>query len=677
MNKYPTAKQTANKKSKLKLLDCVLSFDIETTTTDDAAFIYLWQFCENGDFIYGRYIEEFVDYLDEFAELNELNENKKAVIFVHNLSYEWQFIKHYFTIEKAFFMDSHDVLYFETPQYIFKCTYHLTNLSLRNWAKSINDIPVLKTSLEYKKIRYPWTPLTVEELEYAKNDVLIIYYGIKEKLKNDTLYSLPLTATGYVRRNFRNSCKNDKEWAEFYRSQQMDAKRYMLYRAAFFGGQVFLNPIFYNKIIRGVHSFDKASDYPYQLVAKEYPKDRGCYISDLDMFDFLTIIERGDLWVAKITFTNFKLNKYSYPFIQKYKCLHIENGRFESGRVISADMLQIVLTSIDFNSASLFYSFNILKIHEIIVHKKKGLLPKVFRNLCLKNYANKTKYKNDSEHIIEYKASKSDNNSAYGMTVTDMLRDAFELNEDLTVTVTRSSSLSVDEIQTKLDKFYKNKNNFLPYSIGVFCVAHARADLVEPIAEMKMDFVYCDTDCVKCFEDYSEYFTKINKNIYNYLSTLYSEEDFAPKDIKGVRHCIGAWECESPPGGYRFRGYGAKKYIVAENDKRTATVAGCSKQGILNYYRVKGKDPLIAFDELTEIPPTYSGRTSSTYIDEERVIYAEGRTITIPSCMLINEVPYTLAEIFDENKNALTISEEYKLDAILKEIDRRSEKCRD
>ena len=58
--------------------------------------------------------------------------------------------------------------------------------------------------LDYKKLFTPNTLLTMSELGYCYNDVMGLYEAIIYLLKEDTLVTIPLTSTGYVRRECRN-----------------------------------------------------------------------------------------------------------------------------------------------------------------------------------------------------------------------------------------------------------------------------------------------------------------------------------------------------------------------------------------------------------------------------------------------------------------------------------------
>ena len=87
------------------------SFDIETSSFkayDDkgqeikCATMYIWQFGLNGSVIFGRTWDEFFELLGILQQSLDLSEEKHLVIYVHNLGYEFQWIKQWIHWDKVF-----------------------------------------------------------------------------------------------------------------------------------------------------------------------------------------------------------------------------------------------------------------------------------------------------------------------------------------------------------------------------------------------------------------------------------------------------------------------------------------------------------------------------------------------------------------------------------------------
>ena len=99
----------------VKYLNVAVAFDTETTSFYESyidekgkiikrkrACVYLWQFGFIDTVYFGRKIEDFADFLLELKEKFKLNSKKKIIIYVHNLSFDFQFISEYFSVTDIF-----------------------------------------------------------------------------------------------------------------------------------------------------------------------------------------------------------------------------------------------------------------------------------------------------------------------------------------------------------------------------------------------------------------------------------------------------------------------------------------------------------------------------------------------------------------------------------------------
>ena len=120
----------SNKKTKYFNVPC--SFDIETSSffrstgngeQEKAAIMYEWTFGIYGAVIVGREWGEFVSMLETiFNELNLTNE-KRLIVYVHNLSYEFQFMRKWFEWDKVFSIDNRKPIYSLTTSGVeFRCS---------------------------------------------------------------------------------------------------------------------------------------------------------------------------------------------------------------------------------------------------------------------------------------------------------------------------------------------------------------------------------------------------------------------------------------------------------------------------------------------------------------------------------------------------------------------------
>ena len=121
------------------------AFDIETTTiTEDCknptGFMYHWQFAiYNGSkmlIIYGRRWEEFTKLLQSLQDIYGTCK-KRFVIYVHNLGYEYQFIKDFIGEHKVFASKPHKPISVRCESGIeFRCSWFNTNMTLEKACKN-------------------------------------------------------------------------------------------------------------------------------------------------------------------------------------------------------------------------------------------------------------------------------------------------------------------------------------------------------------------------------------------------------------------------------------------------------------------------------------------------------------------------------------------------------------
>lgn len=96
-------------------------------------------------------------------------------------------------------------------------------------------------------------------------------------------------------------------------------------------------------------------------------------------------------YLVNVTFKNIKC-KYQNNFISYSKCNEISGGRYDNGRVISADELTMTLTDVDLKFIFKTYKFENYTFNEVYF-ATKDYLPIEFLNFILEKYENKTKFK--------------------------------------------------------------------------------------------------------------------------------------------------------------------------------------------------------------------------------------------------------------------------------------------
>ena len=231
---------------------------------------YIWQVSYNDKVYYGR---EFDDLYYVFADLRK---DVQYICWVHNLSYEFQFLCNIFEWKNVFARSPHKVMKCtpkEFPNIEFRCSYFLTRLSLETWG---NDLGVykLKGDLDYESIRTPLTKLTEKEMAYCERDCQVVYTGIQKYVKQyGDQFNIPLTQTGTVRREVKTRLIKDWRYRRFIKILvPADADEYRILQEIFSGGYTHANRKHAGKTITGIiEHYDFASSYPTVMLAEKYP----------------------------------------------------------------------------------------------------------------------------------------------------------------------------------------------------------------------------------------------------------------------------------------------------------------------------------------------------------------------------------------------------------------------
>ena len=246
-------------------------------------------------------------------------------------------------------------------------------------------------------------------------------------------------------------------------------------------------------------------------------------------------------------------------------------------------------------------------------------MPKPILQCVLDFYAGKTELKGVDGKEIEYALLKELLNSLFGMTVTDIYKPQYTVND------MQEWVCDIPDIEKTIEQYNKSKNRFLFYVWGVFITAYARRNLFSAIYELKNDLVYVDTDSAKFlnYENHKEWFEKYNEHITRKIkhSCNINHLDYNktnPKTKDGEHKPMGVWEID---GIYRlFKTLGAKRYAYFIGDKFMFTVAGCGKKKGSEYlYSISQNDfdCMNKFNNEMYIPPEHTGKMTHTYIDEE------------------------------------------------------------
>ena len=655
-----------NKKVAYYQIPC--SLDIETSSFikdgEKRATMYIGALDINHIIYFFRTWEEMGGLFDAIHEFFMLGENRRLLIYVHNLSYEFQFLRKWITWDKVFALSEREVVYAVSGGIEFRCSYKLSGYSLENLAK-IRKLPIKKLNedYDYKLLRTSQSELEEDVYKYLINDVEIIIYYIEQLLKEEKEISrIPITKTQYVRRYTRNQCSSYK-YRKMIRNLEINIEEYDYLKKAFAGGFTHANILNSNKIFEKVSSYDFTSSYPAVMLSEKFPmssSERLDNPSEKDIEDSIKYY----CCIIELELYNVESKFIADNPLSSSKCEITGKKEIDNGRIMSADKIKTVITEQDFMTIKEFYNIGDIKILTIYRYVK-NYLPTEFIKAILDLYKIKTELKGVDNRETEYLNSKEMLNSEYGMTVTDILRDTIEYKND-------EWGIGEMDIENEIDKYNNKFDRFMFYPWGVWVTAYARRNLFTAILELKGDYIYSDTDSVKFInrESHLDYFNRYNFMLEKKLEKAmkYHNLDMElvkPKTIEGKEKLIGEWDYD---GDYSyFKTLGAKRYMTVSKDTIVLTVSGLNKNYALpyildkcgiKYERQNGKCKMLGqpnikkvFDFFSEgmyIPKGKTGKNTHTYIDEEFgcvVKDYKGKYCKVheKSCIHLDEADYKLS----------------------------------
>jgi hypothetical protein len=605
--------------------NALFAFDIETSTVNDHNYMYIWQFGLKlpGKPAVAYYGRTWVDYCTFMRRLSAAIGDNHIKIFIHNMAYEFQYLRSFvqdLQISNVFLLDNRKPCKFVMLGNLeYYCSYKQTNMSLMALTKKYKVEHVKLPGYDYREVIYPDTPLTSEQLNYCENDVL----GLLEALETvnhvygDSVATMPLTNTGYVRRDVKESASDSM--LSMVRAMYPDENVYRLLVQAFRGGNTHASRFFAGDIIDNVHSYDRVSSYPAVQLCHKYPVKRfqPCK-PDSRLLQYMIAHDRPVL--VRIAFFGIEVYPHvSVPYIALAKVSRARGEIIDNGRILKADYIETTLTDIDYKIIKDTYSIGNEKVLELYV-SEYGMLPECFRAVIMDYYRQKTELKGIQGQELYYMKAKNKLNACYGMTATNPVRDKLSYDHD-------DYQREIPDITKEL-KIGAMKKPFLSYAWGVWCTAWARYELQVAINLCGDQFVYCDTDSVKYYGDVD--FTALNAHLQQ---LAIDNNAYAVRDAK--TYYLGVWEHD---GDYKqFRTWGAKKYAYTDDaDELHITISGVGKQGAKELQTIDNFKPGFVFRD---------SAGTRTIFDDDVSYYTymiDGHTVEHTSNIIIADVTYTV-----------------------------------
>lgn len=608
-----------------------ITFDIETTTIDEQTnFMYIWMICVANKFtMYGRRWYEWKEFIEILGDT-------EVKIFVHNLSYEFQYIRSILDFKErdVFCMKSRKVLKAKYRNIEFRCSYYLSNMSLGNWGAKlqIEHLKLDGEEFDYTKKRYPDDELSDKELEYAITDTIALYECVEKTLEIDgyTLKDLPLTSTGFVRNDAKRKVKKKRGLLKQIFPSLAQMK---LLREAFRGGDTHANRHYVGQILDTVYSYDRKSSYPDNGVNDKFPMTP--FKEETPTIYCLKELCKNDkiCWMATVELSNIRLKHswWGFPYLSISKTTELRHYVNDNGRVLSAESLVTSITDVDWKIITAEYDFDLISVKQLY-SAIYGNLPKEVKEVFIDYFQRKTELDGIPEQKVYYDKAKNKLNSVYGMMVQNPLKEDIVYN---------GYEYIKQEPNLEEKMVYYHKSGIWPYQWGVWITAWSRYRLHEGLWLAGEFGVYCDTDSVKSL-------VQLDFGAFNALRKKMSAKNGGKATSpEGKTYYLGMFEQE--PTYTKFITWGAKKYAYEIDGDLKITIAGVSKR--------KGAEELSRCGGIVALRPGFvfrlGGGNESTYNDVHLSnININGHDIELTANIAITPSTYTVS-ITDEYRQLL------------------------
>lgn len=609
-------------------------FDIETTNiiydNIKTAYMYIWQLSFNDFVLLGRTWEEFIQVITMVKRLNGLSKTNRIIIWIANLSFEFQFIRKRVNITRVFAKEKRKPMYAMIDDCIeLRDPLLISGGSLAQLAKDYTKTQKMVGDLDYTIKRTNKTPLSQKELQYCLNDVVILREWsefIFEKFIIPSKY-VPLTKTGLLRRKVKdNAPKGIKDAIEL--CMPSEKLYHVMMQWGFRGGYVHANICHTDTILTGVTSLDITSSYPAQMNHGYYPMGKFYRVSNIDKKQFYTLLKK-DCCLFGITFYDIS-STTNHSIESKSKCIELVNPVIDNGRVSSAKKMTVVINEIDYELYEKFYKWKRFTIH-FFYHTVRGKLPSYLLDVLNDEYLQKAKLKKEGKKDTqEYAIAKSNVNSAYGMTVTRM--------------VEKEIIYQNDEWEYDNSNFCYNeeiKKLFLLPQWGIYVTSHARKVLLSMVYEISQnsdgavdDIVYNDTDSIKLlnYEKHRHIIDDFNTKIIEKNKKIFDNPIF---------YDLGTFDNEGT--SERFKTLGAKRYLSDKNGIITPTIAGLPKNVLHSYCEKHNIDVFEFFTSGMTLDCEFSNKLTTRYNDTPHSDIIDGVEMTELSSVCLYEIPFKMS----------------------------------
>lgn len=601
----------------VKYLHLYCGFDIETTTIEDRAYMWIWQFsiCDDSTkplVITGRTWGEFSYFIGKLKRQLNLRETTRVIIWIANTSFEFGFIQHLFEWDDLFAKEKRQPLYFRTGGVEFREALTISGGGLAYLAKTYCTTQKMTGDLDFSKLRNSKTPFTEIEKQYIYNDVIILsefsQYIFREYIDKDKY--IPLTSTSILRHELKEKAAASVRdinalYAEIKAMHPKTRNDYLLVMQYLFrGGYVHGRYSAMLQTLYNLDGYDLKSSYPSQILKQYYSVTPYEEYRPKDYKDFKRCLkEYCCIMIIRLKGVE---SKTAHTIESKNKCIDLINPVIDNGRVRACDSMVVMISEKTYEIYDKFYKWESYDLISFQI-AKRGNLPPYLLELVYKYFSLKEQIDKEAEPQA-YAISKTRANGCFGLTCTRL--------QFADVAYNRHEWGLVEN-----DKSYEEmiSKQVLSCYWGVEIADWGRYEILNLLYEIQST-VYIDTDSLK-FEQTPETMEIVKR--YNERQIAMNEKcckkyGFS-MDVIGKLGTLEHETSDSEKGKIlRFRGAGAKRYICEYANKGfESTIAGLGKKALAKYAKAINKDPFLLFDNEMAIPAEYTEKLRPKYNDSE------------------------------------------------------------
>ena len=323
--------------------------DFETSTwIPNETWVWAWALCDIED----PEKVEVGNTIDDFFE--RIKKEANPYIYFHNLKFDGEFILYYLMNNGFEYVESREKrnktfstlisdmglfysieVYFEVGKKTKKVTFidslKIINQTVESMPKTFK-IPEKKLEIDYNLPREKGHILTSEEVEYVKNDVVIVAKALKY------LFDMGLTkmtAGSNALSEYKEITRLNR-FRSLYKPLNYDIDKDI--RRAYRGGFTYLNPLYKNKSVKEGEVLDVNSLYPSVMYKEILPFGEPFYYEGEYQEDKVY-----PLYIQRLT-CSFKLKPGKIPTIQIKHSRFVDNEYLEDSGI---EPVALTLTSVD------------------------------------------------------------------------------------------------------------------------------------------------------------------------------------------------------------------------------------------------------------------------------------------------------------------------------------------